>query len=75
MQPSQVIGRLVVHVRGIGQVRVRALPHAFGVEAARSDDGEDKEAQPEHRRDQPVQDRSRQDMGRGAPQAFDQSAI
>ncbi|OLD05251.1 MAG: hypothetical protein AUI87_04850 [Actinobacteria bacterium 13_1_40CM_3_66_19] len=75
VQPRQVVGRLVVHVRGVGQVRMRALPHALGVEAARSDDSEDKEAQPEHRRDQPVQDRPRQNMGSGALKTFDQAAI
>ena len=75
VQPPQVIGRLIVHVRRIGQVRVRALPHALRVVAARGDDCEHQDAQTEHAREQPVQDRSRHNVGRGAPQTLDQTAI
>ena len=73
VKARDVLSGGVIHVRGIGQVGMGAFPHAFGVEAARREEGEDHHAYPERGGERPVKRRPREDVGGGARQTSDQS--
>ncbi len=74
VKARDVLSGRVVHVRGIGEVCVGALPHALGVKAARRQGGEDRHPKPEGGGKHPVESRPREHVGGRASQPIDQSA-